>query len=158
VLIEAAYQEYSDGMVRAMTGFSGDEQAARDAVSHAFTKALMNRSLLENMPESAMKAWLYAAARNSVVDMKRREKHLVSFTEDFAQENQTDLTDHVAVASLLDRLPPELRKPIHMKYFERMNASEIGQTMNLIPGTVRTRVRKAISLMRVIMQGDENDQ
>jgi RNA polymerase sigma-70 factor (ECF subfamily) len=90
--------------------------------------------------------------------MKRREKHLVSFTEDFAQENQTDLTDHVAVASLLDALPPALRKPIHMKYFERMNASEIGQTMNLIPGTVRTRVKKAIDLMRVIMQGDENDR
>ena len=34
----------------AMIRFSRDEAAARDAVSQAFTRALMNQTLLETMP------------------------------------------------------------------------------------------------------------
>lgn len=66
LLIEAAYQKYSGRMLQAMIRFSRDEAAARDAVSQAFTQALMNQTLLETMPEPAVRAWLYAAARNAL--------------------------------------------------------------------------------------------
>jgi RNA polymerase sigma-70 factor (ECF subfamily) len=107
------------------------------------------------MPEPAMKAWLYAAARNSVVDMKRREKRLTGFLDDdFAESRQIDVTDQVTVAGLLLRLPPELREPVRMKFFERMNATEIGEAMNLPAATVRTRIRRALHLMHGYIQGD----
>ena len=47
MLIEAAYQKYSGRMLQAMIRFSRDEAAARDAVSQAFTQALMNQTLLK---------------------------------------------------------------------------------------------------------------
>ena len=62
MLIESACREYSAQMLGAMLRFSRDEAAAGDAVSQAFMQAMANRSLLEAMPEPAMKAWLYAAA------------------------------------------------------------------------------------------------
>jgi RNA polymerase sigma-70 factor (ECF subfamily) len=154
VLIEQAFREYREPMLRAMIRFSGDEQAAGDAVSQTFTQALMHKYLLETMPEPAMKAWLYAAARNALVDMKRRTKYLRNFlVEELAQDHQVDLTDRITVAALLVKLPPELREPVRMKYFEGMNAAEIGRALNLIPATVRTRLRRAINLMRGIMEG-----
>ena len=158
MLIEQAYRDYRDAMIRGMTSFSGDEQAALDAVSHAFTKALGNKLFLENMPEPAMKAWLYAAARNALVDIKRREKRLVSLPEDeLTEERQIDLADRVTIAALLVKLPPVLRKPIQLKYFERMNATEIGLAMGLPPATVRTRIRTAVIMMRGLMQGTSNE-
>jgi RNA polymerase sigma-70 factor (ECF subfamily) len=154
VLIQTAYREYSSDMVRAMISFSRDEQAARDGVSQAFTKALQNKRFLEDMPEPAMKAWLYAAARNSVVDVKRREKRLTGFLDDdFADTHQVDVTDQVTVAGLLMKLPPALREPVRMKFFERLNATEIGEAMNLPAATVRTRLRRALHLMRGMLQG-----
>jgi RNA polymerase sigma-70 factor (ECF subfamily) len=152
--IERAFRDYREGMIRAMTSFSRDEQAALDAVSHAFTKALGNKLFLENMPEPAMKAWLYAAARNALVDIKRREKRLGPLPEEeLPEEHQIDLADRVTIAALLVKLPPALRKPIQLKYFERMNAAEIGRAMRLNAATVRTRIRTAIGMMRGIMQG-----
>lgn len=56
MLIESAYREYSAQMLGAMFRFSRDEAAAGDAVSQAFMQAMANRSLLEAMPEPAMKA------------------------------------------------------------------------------------------------------
>jgi RNA polymerase sigma-70 factor (ECF subfamily) len=137
-----------------MVSFSRDEQIAQDAVAQAYTRALMNKRLLENMPEPAMKAWLYATARNVVVDMKRRDKRLIGFLDDdFAEERQIDLTEQVVVAGLLQKMPPSLREPVRMKFFEGLNATEIGEAMHLPAATVRSRIKRAIHLMRGIMKG-----
>lgn len=72
MLIETAYKKFSRQMLKAMIRFARDETAAGDAVSQAFTQALINRSLLESMPEPAVRAWLYVAARNAVTDIKRK--------------------------------------------------------------------------------------
>ena len=56
MLIDTAYRKYSGPMLQAMIRFSRDETAANDAVSQAFTQALVNRAMLEAMPEPAMKA------------------------------------------------------------------------------------------------------
>jgi DNA-directed RNA polymerase specialized sigma24 family protein len=143
VLVEAAYRTYSEAMLQAMVYFCGDEQAAKDGVSHAFTQALARKQLLESMPEPAMKAWLYAAARNAVVDIKRREARFSCLPdEDACRSNglsvfadiRSDPADRAAVEALVEKLPPALRAPVRMKYFGGMNASEIGRAMNLPPG------------------------
>jgi RNA polymerase sigma factor (sigma-70 family) len=157
-------------MLRAMVYFSGDEQAAKDGVSHAFTQALARRNMLESMPEPAMKAWLYAAARNAVVDIKRREARFSYLPDENAYRDgglsvfaDTRLPDPAGRAAeeawakvwaeararaLVEKLPPPLRAPVRMKYFGGMNASEIGRAMNLPPATVRTRLRTALRIMR----------
>jgi DNA-directed RNA polymerase specialized sigma24 family protein len=93
-------------MREAMVYFSRDEQAARDGVSYAFTQALAHKQMLENMPEPAMKAWLYAAARNAVVDIKRRENRFSYLPDEdaftfFADTRLPDLTDRAAAVPLL---------------------------------------------------------
>lgn len=47
MLIDTAYRKYSGPMLQAMIRFSRDETAANDAVSQAFTQALVNRAMLE---------------------------------------------------------------------------------------------------------------
>ena len=46
MLIDTAYRKYSGPMLQAMIRFSRDETAANDAVSQAFTQALVNRAML----------------------------------------------------------------------------------------------------------------
>jgi RNA polymerase sigma-70 factor (ECF subfamily) len=157
VLVEAAYRKYSGDMLRSMVYFSRDEQAARDGVSHAFAQALACKQMLEAMPEPAMKAWLYAAARNAVVDAKRRESRLADLPDEdafagpwsvFADTRLSDLTDRAAAEALVEKLPPNMKAVVRMKFFGGMNASEIGIALKLPPATVRTRLRTAVQLMR----------
>ena len=151
--IEEAFAAYQDAMVKAMTFFSGDEEAARDGVSQAFARALVNRPMLEAMPDPAMKAWLYATARNAVIDIKRREIRLVRFAyeneeADLPDQRADDPVTRAAMESLLEKLPEPLRIPVELKYYKGMNAAEIGETMKLPSATVRTRLRAALKQLR----------
>ncbi|MDR0312977.1 MAG: sigma-70 family RNA polymerase sigma factor [Treponema sp.] len=156
--IEKAFKEYREAMVRAMISFSGDEEAARDGVSQAFTKALINKLMLEAMPEPAMKSWLYAVARNAIVDIKRRENLFRRFTMEsadlelvdphFSAWAEQDPAERITVELLLEKLPESLRIPVELKYYKGMNASEIGEAMKLPAATVRTRLRTAMLRLR----------
>ena len=151
--IEEAFREYGEAMVHAMTVFSRDGEAARDGVSHAFAQALARRVMLEAMPEPAMKAWLYAAARNAVTDIKRREIRTGSLTggndiHDFSDLRPDDPAGRISVELLLEKLPEALRLPVELKYYRGLNATEIGEEMNLPAATVRTRLLTAMIRMR----------
>jgi RNA polymerase sigma-70 factor (ECF subfamily) len=140
-------------MEKAMVSFSRDEEAAKDGVSHAFVKALANKLDLEAMPEPAMKAWLYAAARNAVIDIKRRESRFSGLSAksgdaEFTDPRQGDLAGKAALYHLLSELPDPLRAPVTLKYFEDMNATEIGEAMKIPAATIRTRLRTAMRRLR----------
>jgi len=153
VEIEKAFREYRDSMIRAMTLFSGDDEAALDGVSHAFTQAMTNKLMLEAMPEPAMKAWLYAAARNAVVDIKRREAHFSRFPGEngdrgLADPRPDDPLGKAITELLIEKLPESLRVPVELKYYGGMNATEIGEAMKVPAATVRTRLRAALRQLR----------
>ena len=74
--LEEAFKEFRESMLSSMISFCRDEEAAEDGVSHAFTQALVHRQMLEAMHPAAMRAWLYSAGRNSIIDMKRKETSL----------------------------------------------------------------------------------
>ena len=155
MLIETAYRTYSENMLQAMIRFSRDEAAAKDAVSQAFTQALMNRAMLEAMPEPAMKAWLYSAARNALIDLKRKESRYTLMDEwPLAESLPWDPTDRLLAESLVQKLPGELQAVVCGKYYEGLNSSEIGQSLGIPASTVRTRLRAALSLMRGMMKGE----
>ena len=170
--IEEAFKEYRDPMLRAMRSFSGDQEAAEDGVSHAFIQALVHRPMLEAMPEAAMKAWLYAAARNAVVDIKRKETRFretrfqnirsswFSCLEKDGETGDVEIADprledpagkavaEQLAAQLLANLPESPRIPVELKYYGDLNATEIGEAMKLPAATVRTRLRTAMLRLR----------
>lgn len=155
MLIEEAYEKYSEKLIQAMIRFSQDEAAAEDAVSQAFTQALANCNMLEAMPDPAVKAWLHSVARNALVDMKRKESRLAELSDDFPGEySAADPTDSLLAEGLLSRLPSHLRTPVYLKYYRGLNSVEIGKSMGLPAATVRTRLRTALRLMRGMMKGE----
>ena len=155
MLVETAYRKYSAQMVQSMTRFSRDETTAKDAVSQAFTQALIHRPMLEEMPEPAMKAWLYAAARNAIIDLKRKEARTVSFDESAQEESFASSPENrILIESMLGRLPQELQLPVYLKYYQAYNSTEIGKAMGIPSSTIRTRLRVALNLMRQMMKGD----
>ncbi len=155
MLIETAYKKFSRQMLKAMIRFARDETAAGDAVSQAFTQALINRSLLESMPEPAVRAWLYVAARNAVTDIKRKEARFVPLDKTSpTEEPDPDPNDRILAESMLNGLPTELRIPVYLKYYMGCNSTEIGRALGIPASTVRTRIRTALSRMRNNMKGD----
>ncbi|MGH2517220.1 MAG: RNA polymerase sigma factor, partial [Ktedonobacterales bacterium] len=48
----------------------------------------------------------------------------------------------------LNQLAPELRVAVVLRYYAGMDASEIGAALGVPPPTIRTRLRRALTLLR----------
>lgn len=148
MLLEEGFAQYHRDMCRQLAAFGRDEQAAQDAVQQAFFKGLENRGKLEKMPPAAMKAWLFAAARNHLIDQVRKKARLVYDLQSDPPAPSDDPTDRLLAEQLLATLPEELAQVVRMRYYAGMDSTEIGQALGLPPPTVRARLRRALSLMK----------
>ena len=158
MLVADGFEKYKDSLIRSIAIFSGDEQAAQDAVQYAFLKAVMNRELLEQMPELAMKAWLSAAARNAVVDSKRKQSRLVYSLDETLLSENPDQTDRLLIGVLLSKLPSRLQTIVCLRYYTRLSSTEIGRVMGIPAPTIRTMLRSALGLMRAMLKGDHENE
>jgi len=89
--IEEAWRRYREPMERAMAAFSRDEEAARDGVSQAFSRSLVNKLELQAMFSSL-------SPKSGDVEV--------------ADPRQSDIAGNVALYNLLSCLPEALRVPV----------------------------------------------
>lgn len=150
--LEEGMAEIETALRAYMIRFSGDRHLAEDAVQHAYLQGLLNRDLLEGMPAKAFKAWIYATARNHILDQHRRKSRWVLSDPDISKADEGDLEAQVIrqvmVEKAMQSLSGELQSVVAMRYFEDMNATQIGEALGIPASTVRSRLRKAMGLMK----------
>jgi len=103
-------------------------------------------------------AWLAVVARNRSIDVIRRRAHQTPLEELIIPEprnlqnavEQNHLMDQVRVA--VDTLPAEQKAPLHMAYFEGLSHTEISERTGSPLGTVKTRIRTALSSVRRVLE------
>lgn len=61
-------------------------------------------------------------------------------------------TEELDVRDAIAQLPDELRTIVTLRYFGGLDASEIGSALGAPPATVRTRLRRALGLLRKQLQ------
>ena len=59
------------------------------------------------------------------------------------------------LSEALSRLPDDLQKIISLKYFAGYATKEIAEMLDIPIGTVGTRVRRALDLLRIDLGGEE---
>ena len=138
---------------------TGHPQDAEDMAQEAFLKAY--RSLPEFRGESKFSVWLYRIVSNVCLDHLRRQgrRPTVSLTaeDEEGEEQQWELPDErlsperlleqkltrEAVQKGLAQLPEEQRQILLLREIRGLSYEEIGEIMNLEPGTVKSRIFRA---------------
>jgi RNA polymerase sigma-70 factor (ECF subfamily) len=103
-------------------------------------------------------AWLAVMARNRAIDALRRRKPtdsmddvvLVSKTNLASEFERNTMIEKVRV--VLKALPQEQQMPMELAYFEGLSHSEIAVRMGDPLGTVKTRIRAALTTLRKAME------
>ncbi|MCL1849536.1 MAG: sigma-70 family RNA polymerase sigma factor [Clostridiales bacterium] len=156
MLLEAFYEKRRDELVAALSSYSGDREAAADAVQEAFLRALNNRALLSGMQEKTLWSWLYATAKNALIDEKRKASRTRQYDNvdefDLVDDLADGLVDTILVGELMHKLPANLFPIISLRYFGGLNATEIGALKGIPPATVRSQIRSALSIMKKHMK------
>jgi len=138
--------EYKASMYRIAYGYLCDETGALDAVDEAVYLGYAHRKELRE--PRFLKTWLTRILINECYRILRRCKHEVTMEElpeETSPSTEVSLPTKLAVQSL----PEDLRKVIILRYFGGYTIAETAEILEIPEGTVATRARKALGILRV---------
>jgi len=151
------YEAYLDRVYRFIFFRVTDAQIAEDLTSEVFLKAWEN--LGRYHPHGPFLAWLYAIARNTVIDSYRTKKPTVSLEEAAPIAAQDDKLDDQmqfqfemqAVQAAMQHLTQEQQEVITLKFIAEYDTTQIAEPMGKSEGAIRALQMRALqALARVI--------
>lgn len=129
----------------------GSESAAVDAVDEAVYKGYLGYRKLRQ--PDYLETWLVRILINVCRDELRRRKR--ELAADALPETAGEAFDALPLKEAVRRLPPQLRDVIVLRYFTGLTLEETASALNLPRGTVSTRQRKALALLKLDLTVDE---
>jgi RNA polymerase sigma-70 factor (ECF subfamily) len=159
IAFETIYQRY----VRSVYGLAlrrlRDRQRAEDAVQETFTAVW--RSAASYRPERGPAApWLYAIARNAIVDRLRSRAEPVSEAPDLPslEPGPADRAESSYVSWRIHRALEDLtakeREVVELAYWSGLSQSEVAEYLHIPLGTVKTRTRSALAKLADLLEGE----
>lgn len=157
----------------------GDAALAADAVQEAFLTVYRKGPRFE--ARAQFTSWLYRVVMNQSIDLRRREKrhrmaplgggaatphageatskrgpaaeHAADPPSPLASPEQTafDAETAALVRDAIARLSPKLAAVVVLRYPKGLSYEEIGEILQLPPGTVRSRLNRAHAALREIL-------
>jgi RNA polymerase sigma-70 factor, ECF subfamily len=147
---EALYRRFARPVFGLALRRLGDRGRAEDALQETF--ASIWRSASTYRPERGPGApWLYAVARNAIVDRSRGRTELPAETpeEEAVEPGPPEQAEaswlswrvHLALADL----PEHERTVLELAYWSGLSQSEVATFLDIPLGTVKTRTRSALA-------------
>jgi len=133
--------------------FHGDPVAASDATQQVFLKLI--RGISHFRGDSEFSTWLHRMVVNTCLDGVRKRREEPTDSADLARIAHRDSQeDNLARAQLaakvqtaLSSLPPKLRLPVLLRYFEDFSYGQMAETLNCSVGTVASRLSRGHKLL-----------
>jgi RNA polymerase sigma-70 factor, ECF subfamily len=158
--LRAAHRAHAGELFRYALRSLGDRGAAEDAVQDVFLRAWRAADTFDPT-RSSLRAWLFAIARNVVVDSARRRavrpvlpvavETLVAMAG--ADDGFDDMTVTAwAVEEALRRLTDEHRTALVETYLKGRSYAEVSAELGVPVATLRTRVFYGLKSLRVAME------
>ena len=173
------YDRHADAVFRVAFRLLGDRHLAEEVLQETYL-ALWNRAELFDSARGSLPAWLLTIARNRAVDRLRAqgrrpvplplgettgddpagsvERALASGNVVSGGQPPRDPQESIDAAWLRDtvrkalgQVPETERKAIELAYYEELTQSEIAARLGWPLGTVKTRTRRALSRLRLVL-------
>ena len=136
-----------------------DRNDAEDLMVESFEKAF--RKLDTYSPEFAFSTWLYRIAFNRSMDFLRKKKiektdlnnHLNEpSTELNAEERMMESEKGKKIRGCLEKLKPDFRKVLEMRYLKEMTYKEISEELSITEGLVRIKLHRGRKAFKKIIE------
>ena len=147
------YDRYADKVYTKCYSFTHDRAAAEDLAHDIFLKIYLK--LGEFRFESKFSTWLYSITYHACVEYKRKETKLTHDQKEYAAEPDTLVTSEEEseaallelqleqLKSLLEKISPEEKALLLMKYQDGMSVDELMELTGLGESAVKMRLKRA---------------
>ncbi len=130
------------------------EDLAQDALLNVWRKA----HLFDPSRATAV-TWIYSIARNLRIDAARKAKRVRDLPEDLWQGDgdkpaDQELIDHQSaqsVSALIGALPVDQQTVLKMSFYEDLSHGDIAKALSLPLGTVKSRLRLALTRLKATL-------
>lgn len=154
---EYLYDHYSSALYGIVMRIVKDEEKAADVMQDSFLKIWKNMGSY-NVEKGSLFTWILNVARNTAIDRLRLD---TKTEKSVSWENvaEIDLGNNVIfnplpatidIRAIVSKLLPEKGILIDLVYFQGYTHEEVSEKLSLPLGTVKSRIRKALSELRLI--------
>lgn len=153
------FKKNEDKIYKFAYGYVKDEDNALDLVHDSIVKAIQKRYTIRE--KRYLKTWFYRILINECLNFIRKRNRLLFFEEikDIEKIKQIDKefdnNENIDLYDAVDKLPTKLKTIIMLRFFEDMSLEEISQTIKINLSTVKSRLYKALKVLRIDMKGDK---
>lgn len=154
------YDAYIERVYRFIFFRVTDVQMAEDLTSQVFLKAWEN--IGRYRPKGPFLAWLYAIARNTVIDHYRTHKQTVSLDEAAPVAVQDDKLDQQlelqfemkSVQEAMQNLTEEQQEVLMLKFIAEFDTGQIARRMGKSEGAIRALQMRALQALARVMSNE----
>lgn len=149
-------RQHADRVYRLAYRLSGNQQDAEDLTQETFIRVFRS---VQNYQPGTFEGWLHRITTNLFLDMVRRRSRIrmEALPEDYdrvpADDPNPEQIYHDSrlgpdLQAALDSLPPEFRAAVVLCDIEGLSYEEIGATLGVKLGTVRSRIHRGRQALR----------
>jgi RNA polymerase sigma-70 factor (ECF subfamily) len=141
---------------------SGANDAFAEELAQETLLTVWRKATLFDAERASAATWIFTIARNLRIDVLRKEKLAVNAQSqlEILGEDEVERPDQALNAMqraerlklALNGLSPEQTELLRLSFFEDRPHSEIAQALNIPLGTVKSRMRRTIILLREILE------
>ena len=141
--------ENKDSFYRVAYTYVKNQDDALDVVQESICKGLDKIKSLKDI--ESIKTWFYRILINTAIDYIRKNKRYVQGGEEIAIYSyiEHDIDTEIDIQVALDNLSEKNKSVIILRYFEDMKISDIATVLGENENTVKTRLYKALKLLKV---------
>ncbi|NNF34992.1 MAG: RNA polymerase sigma factor [Saprospiraceae bacterium] len=155
------YDKYSAALLGIIIRIIGKREVAEEILQQTFLK-IWDGIDKYDASKSTLFTWMSTIARNSAIDKRR----LVSYqnqnkTDDLDTHvslvgNTSTKTHHIDVTQLNKLLDEKYKIVLDYVYLQGYSQSEAAEALEIPLGTVKTRIRQAIKILRDELKNEKN--
>ena len=151
---DVLYEKYSPTLYGIVLKIVVSEEAAQDVLQDSFIK-IWNNIAKYDRSKGALFTWLLNITRNTAIDYTRSKhvKNKIQMDEEIVSsmgnvEMEMKNFDYIGVKEAVITLKPEYKNVIQLLYFLGYTQEEAAKELNLPLGTLKTRARAALKILR----------
>jgi RNA polymerase sigma-70 factor (ECF subfamily) len=149
------YDNYSGAIYTIINQIVPDKETANDVMQEVFVN-IWRKINTYDASKGRLFTWMLNIARNAAIDKVRSKGYRDSQKNQPIAENISSgvsmsanpIVNDVGLKRVLTTLNEEYRKLIDLSYFQGFTHEEIAKMLGIPLGTVKTRIRTAISQLR----------
>lgn len=152
------YDNYSGALLSIILNIVNEEELANDVLQEVFVKIWKQIDSYDSS-KGRLFTWMLNIARNASIDTVRSKSFQNSrqnreLTEDvYTTGGVTETrTDQIGLRKMVHSLKEEYRVLVELSYFQGFTQDEIAKMLEIPLGTVKTRLRAALTQLREIIK------